>query len=352
MLSPIIFLIIVLLVALTFTFINGFHDTANSIATTVSTRVLSPKAAIAMAAILNFVGAYVSTTFFGSGSVAGTISKGLVSGTVEQHVITSALVAAIIWGLFTWKRGLPSSSSHALIGGLLGAAIVDAMSTNSIQWNGVLDKVIIPLIASPIIGLLAGFLVMNLLFEILRGLSQYMVNRWFSKLQIVSSAFMAFSHGSNDAQKTMGIITMSLLTLNATHPGELPQWMLPSASHAIPFWVIILCAVVMALGTSLGGWRIIKTMGVNMIKLNPIGGFAAETSAAIVIETASLLGAPVSTTHVISAAIMGVGSAKRLSAVRWSVARNIVISWVFTIPVAVILGGIVDLAMKPLFSLF
>lgn len=319
----------VVILALTFDFINGFHDTANSIATSVSTRVLTPRMAIIMAASLNFVGALMSE------KVAKTISKGLVNGSVEQYVIISALLAAIIWNLITWYYGIPSSSSHALIGGLIGASIVYAWSFEKVIWQGVWSKVVLPLISSPIIGFLFGWLIMSLLFKLLASLSQQVVNRWFSKLQILSAAFMAYSHGNNDAQKSMGIITLGLVSSGVI-----------TADHGIPIWVKIACAVAMGLGTSIGGWKIIKTMGVNMIRLQPIGGFAAETAAAVVIETASHFGAPVSTTHVISTSIMGVGAAKRLSAVRWALARNIVWAWVITIPITALLGAIATALFK------
>jgi PiT family inorganic phosphate transporter len=322
-------LISVVILALSFDFINGFHDTANAIATTVSTRVLPPRVAIIMAAVLNFVGALVNT------SVAKTISSGLVLGNVEQYVIMAALISAIIWNLITWYFGIPSSSSHALIGALVGANIAYALSFEKIIWTGVLDKVVIPLLASPIIGFLFGFIIMTFLFNVLSSLSQQIVNKWFSKLQIVSAAFMAFAHGSNDAQKSMGIITLALVSSG-----------LISQSVGVPLWVKIACAISMALGTSIGGWKIIKTMGSNMIKLQPIGGFAAETAAALVIQTASLMGAPLSTTHVISSSIMGVGAAKRKSAVNWSLARSIVWAWIFTIPVNALLGALITLAIK------
>lgn len=324
-----IVLITVIILALSFDFINGFHDTANSIATSVSTRVLSPRQAILMAAVLNFIGAMVSS------KVAKTISGGLVNGSIPEYVIIAAVLAAIIWDLVTWYFGIPSSSSHALIGGLVGAAIAFASSTDKIIWNGVLQKVIIPLVTSPVIGFLLGFVFMRFLFKALRPFSQRFVNRWFSKLQIISAAFMAYSHGNNDAQKSMGIITLALISA-----GVLPQ------GADVPWQVMIACALAMALGTSVGGWKIIKTMGVNMIRLQPIGGFAAETAAAAVIETASAIGAPVSTTHVISSSIMGVGSAKRVSAVRWALARNIVWAWVLTIPVTAIIGAIITYVLK------
>jgi len=319
-----IMLIIVVVLAIAFDFINGFHDTANAIATSVATRVLSIRAAIIMAATLNFAGALMSE------KVAKTISKGIVNDLkLSLAVVAAALLAAIIWNLITWYFGIPSSSSHALIGGLIGASVAHSWSLEVVSWNTVLYKVILPLLASPIVGYLAGLFLMSFLYKALRKVSNSIVNRIFAKLQIVSAAFMAFSHGNNDAQKSMGIIALALLVSGQMGPND-----------SIPVWVKLSCALAMALGTSIGGWKIIKTMGVNMIKLQPIGGFAAETGAALVIETATAFGMPVSTTHVISTAIMGVGSSKRLSAVRWSVARSIVWAWVLTIPLTMLLGGI------------
>lgn len=325
-------LIAVIVLALIFDFINGFHDTANSIATSVSTRVLTPRMAIIMAAVLNFAGALVSE------NVAKTISKGLVNGTLEQYVIVAALLAAILWDLITWYFGVPSSSSHALIGGLVGASVAFAGGLDKVIWSGVWEKVILPLITSPIIGFIFGYLVMTLIYFLTRNASQRGVNKVFSKLQIASAAIMSYAHGNNDAQKSMGIITLALVSAGV--------W---SADAGIPIFVKIACALAMAAGTSIGGWRIIKTMGMNMIKLQPVGGFAAETSAAIVIEAATALGAPVSTTHVISSAIMGVGASKRLSAVRWSLVKSIVFAWVFTIPVTAILGAIITMVIKAIF---
>jgi PiT family inorganic phosphate transporter len=319
----------VIILALVFDFINGFHDTANSIATVVSTRVLTPRLAIVMSACFNFIGALVSV------NVATTISKGIVEGNVAQYVIIAALIGAIIWDLATWYFALPSSSSHALIGSLIGAAIVAAGGFGSVQWGNVLDKVIIPLVTSPLIGFFMGFLVMKGLFILLQKFSQRTVNKWFSKLQILSACFMAYSHGGNDAQKSMGIITLALVSAGAL-----------SASSGIPVWVKIICALSMAAGTSVGGWKIIKTIGVNMITLQPIGGFAAETSAAAVIQVMTAMGSPVSTTHVISSAIMGVGSAKRFSAVRWTVAKNIIKTWFLTIPATILLGALACLIGK------
>lgn len=322
-------LIVVIILALSFDFINGFHDTANSIATSVSTRVLSPRTAILMAAVLNFAGAMVSS------KVAKTISGGVVQGSLPEYVIIAAIIAAIIWDLITWYIGIPSSSSHALIGGLVGAAIAYAASLDTIIWSGVWEKVVLPLITSPIVGFILGFAIMNGLFELLRPFSQRFVNRWFSKLQIFSAAWMSFSHGSNDAQKSMGIITLALIS-----SGYLPR------GSGVPWEVMMACAIAMALGTSVGGWKIIKTMGVNMIRLQPIQGFAAETAAAAVIEIATSIGAPVSTTHVISSSIMGVGAAKRLSAVRWALARNIVWAWLLTIPVTAFIGALITALIK------
>lgn len=322
-------LIAVIIIALTFDLINGFHDTANAIATSVSTRVLTPRLAIIMAAVANFVGALFST------GVAHTISSGLVNGSLEQYVIIAALLAAIIWDLLTWYLGIPSSSSHALIGGLVGAAIVYAASVDKVIWTGVFNKVVIPLFTSPLIGFVFGFLIMKLLYRIVRKATRNSVHKVFSVLQIISAATMAFSHGSNDAQKSMGIITLALVSAGL--------W---QQTAGIPLWVTIACALVMAIGTSIGGWKIIKTIGVNMIKLEPIGGFAAETGAAAVILTMTALHAPVSTTHVISSSIMGVGASKRLSAVRWSLVKNIVTSWIITIPASMLLGAGITLLFK------
>lgn len=315
-------LVLVIILAILFDFINGFHDTANSIATSVSTKVLTPFAATVMSAFLNFVGAMVSV------NVATTIASGIVFGTLSPYVIAAALCGAIVWDLLTWYIALPSSSSHALIGSLVGSAIVVSGSLSTVNWLNIWYKVIIPLFTSPVIGFAIGFCVMKLLYRILRRAKQQPVTKLFSKLQIGSAALMAYSHGSNDAQKTMGIITMALVS-----GGFL------KASDGIPVLVKVICALSMACGTSLGGWRIIKTVGMNMIKLKPVEGFAAETSAATVIQIMTAFGAPVSTTHVISSAIMGVGSSKRFSAVRWKTAKDIVIAWVVTFPATILLGA-------------
>ena len=312
-----VLLLVVLGLAVLFDYINGFHDTANAIATSVSTRALKPEHAILMSATANFVGALTGT------AVAKTISSGLATtpdGPVGQTIVAAALVGAIVWNLVTWRFGIPSSSSHALIGGLLGA-VVASVGAGAIKVDGVMTKVILPLVVSPIAGVLGGFLLMVLLLNVFRRANPQRINERFRRLQLISAAFMAFSHGSNDAQKTMGIMTLALIAA-----GVLP------ADSAIPLWVIVLAATAISFGTAAGGWRIIKTMGQRVVKLDPVHGFAAETTAPTIILTASHFGMPVSTTHVISSAIIGVGSSDRLSAVRWGVAGNIVIAWILTIP--------------------
>lgn len=316
-------LIAVLVAAFTFEFINGFHDTANAIATTVYTRALPPRVAILMSALMNFIGALMSE------KVAMTIAHGLVDVQLELYVILAALLGAIIWDLFTWWQGIPSSSSHALIGSLIGATIVFSNGTQHIIWEGVLWKVVIPLFTSPVIGLLLGFCFMKLVFELFADWRPSKANGLFHKAQIASSMFMAYSHGNNDAQKTMGIITLALIG-----SGEL------AAGSGVPLWVKLFCAATMALGTSIGGQRIMKTVGGGVTKLEPVVGFVSETSSAIAIETMTAFGAPVSTTQVVTTAIMGAGSAKGAKKVRWGVAKSIVKAWFTTLPATMILGGI------------
>ena len=309
-------LIVVLVLAVSFDYINGFHDTANAIATSVSTRALRPSHAILMSATANFIGALTGT------AVAKTIASGIAttpSGDAGQIVVAAALVGGIVWDLITWRLGIPSSSSHALIGGLIGASVA-AGGVESLQLDGIYTKVLVPLFASPVIGIVGGFIFMVVLLNIFRRAHPRRINDRFRRLQVLSAAYMALSHGSNDAQKTMGIITLALVSAGIL------------AEPTVPLWVIFLSATAMALGTAAGGWRIIRTMGQKVVKLDPVHGFAAETTAATVIFGASALGVPVSTTHVISSAIMGVGSSDRLSAVRWGVAGNIVVAWVLTIP--------------------
>jgi PiT family inorganic phosphate transporter len=319
-----ILLIVVIGLAVLFDYINGFHDTANAIATSVSTRALKPEHAIHMSATANFVGALTGT------AVAKTIATGLAttpSGADGQTVVAAALVGAIAWNLLTWRLGIPSSSSHALIGGLLGAVVV-SVGFDAINVEGVRDKVLLPLVLSPVAGITIGFLFMVVLLNVFRRSHPQRLNERFRRLQVLSAAYMAFSHGSNDAQKTMGIMTLALFTA-----GVIPD-------QHIPLWVILLAATAISLGTAAGGWRIIKTMGQRVVKLDPVHGFAAETTAATIIFTASHFGMPVSTTHVISSAIMGVGASDRFSAVRWGVAGNIVTAWVLTIPASAFVAAI------------
>jgi PiT family inorganic phosphate transporter len=310
-----VLLLVIIVLGLTFDFINGFHDTANAIATVVATRVLSPGRAVLMAGVLNFVGALSGT------AVATTVGKGIISPeSTTQTLVVSALIAAIAWNLVTWYYGLPSSSSHALIFSLVGAGVATS-GWSAVQVGG-LEKTFQGLVFSPVLGFLSAFLVMVVLLNLFARSFPATVTRIFGRAQLVSAAWMAFSHGSNDAQKTMGVITMALASY--LHWG--------GSNWEVPVWVIVAAAISMGLGTSIGGWRIIRTIGLRVVELRPIHGFAAETSAATVIEAASRLGIPVSTTHTISTAIMGVGSTRRLSAVRWGIAGQIVLGWVFTIP--------------------
>jgi len=323
-------LLAVLGLAVAFDYINGFHDTANAIATSVSTRALKPGWAIAMSAVANFAGALTGT------AVARTVGAGLIDTNVEsQSVIAAALVGAIIWNLLTWRLGIPSSSSHALIGGLLGAALISA-GFGSWQVDGIVGKVLLPLVGSPIIGFTIGLLLMVLIFNVFRRAHPAKLNGVFRRLQVLSAAWMAFSHGSNDAQKTMGIMTLALVAADV-----IPEF-------RVPLWVILIAATAISLGTAAGGWRIIKTMGSKVVKLDPVHGFAAETTAATVIFTASQFGMPVSTTHVISSAIIGVGSSDRFKSVRWSVARSIVTAWVLTLPASAAAAAIAYLILSPI----
>jgi PiT family inorganic phosphate transporter len=323
-------LVVVIVLAVVFDYINGFHDTANAIATSVSTRALKPEWAIAMSATANFGGALLGT------AVAVTVSSGLIDPNVEsQTVIAAALVGAIAWNLLTWRLGIPSSSSHALIGGLLGASLISA-GFSSWQIDGIVFKVLLPLVASPLIGFTFGLLFMALLFNLFRRAHPVRVNAGFRRAQVVSAAYMAFSHGSNDAQKTMGIMTLALVTAGV------------QTSYEPPVWVILTAASALSLGTAAGGWRIIKTMGQKVVKLDPVHGFAAETTAASVITVASHFGMPVSTTHVISSAILGVGSSDRLKTVRWGVARSIVTAWLLTLPAAGLTAAVAYLVLNPI----
>lgn len=311
--------IVVVILALIFDYINGFHDTANAIATSVSTKALSPRNAILIAASLNFVGALSGT------AVAATIGKSIVMPElVTPLVIIAALIGAIFWNLFTWYFGIPSSSSHALIGGLTGAVIA-GFGAAQVNWQGFI-KIFSGLLIAPVVGLIVGSLFMTVLFWMFRRSSPAKTNQGFRKLQILSACMASFAHGSNDAQKSMGIITMVLVG-----GGFL-------TTFNVPLWVKICCALAMAAGTAMGGWKIIRTMGGKIFRIEPINGFAADFTSSVVIYCASLMGAPVSTTHVVSSSIMGVGAAKRLKGVRWNIARQIVIAWFVTIPSAALVA--------------
>lgn len=321
-----ILIVVVVLLALSFDFTNGFHDTANAIATTVSTRALAPRTAVLMAGILNFIGALMFS------GVAKTIGGKVADPFKIQHgmwIVFAALLAAIIWNLLTWYLGIPSSSSHALIGGLSGA-VIGAAGFAGINAHG-FATIIQALVISPISALIIGYILMTVLKWLFGNTSPFRVNRWFRFLQIFSAAFQAFTHGTNDAQKTMGVITFALIA--GGYQSQLD----------IPLWVKVLCALAMGFGTATGGWRIIRTVGSKIIRLEPINGFASDLTSATVILTATLLRQPVSSTHVISSAIMGTGAAKRFRQVKWGVAGNIVIAWLITIPIS---GGIAFLLAK------
>jgi PiT family inorganic phosphate transporter len=364
--------LVVILVALVFEYINGFHDTANSIATVVATKVLSPGQAVLLAACTNFAGALMGT------AVAKTISSGLIDANVvamTPQLLICALLGATIWDLITWWWGLPSSSSHALVGGLCGAALAAAGDSWSamIWWQGgahwwegkgLLPKVVVPMVVSPIAGFVLGYTIMGLLFALLSTLGDRgplkhamrprTVNAVFGKIQILSSSAMGISHGLNDAQKTMGIIALALA--GATAAGSLdgvPQWLsflripeLADHGFTIPVWIKAVCALVMAAGTMAGGWRIIRTLGHKMVKLQPMNGVAADIASSTVIITASTLGIPVSTTHNVSSAIMGVGAAKRANAIKWTVVERMVWAWILTLPIAGALAWVLVEALR------
>jgi len=318
----IMILVLVIIAALFFAYSNGFHDSANAIATVVSTKVLSPRIAVTYGALLNFAGA-----FFGT-QVAKTIGVGLIaSGSIDQTVILCALLGAIIWNIITWFYGLPSSSSHTLIGGLIGAAVVHA-GFAAVNMHGVTYKVLIPMVASPILGMLIAFGFVSSLLRMFHKITAHSANKYFGQLQLISSGLMAFSHGANDTQKTMGIVTIALVNFYALK------------TFNVPTWVTVVCALSMGLGTIIGGWRIIRTMGQKVIKLKPVHGFAAETSASGILLIASHLGIPLSTTHVISGSIIGAGSSRRFSAVKWSVVGNMVFAWILTIPISMFFAGL------------
>ncbi len=330
MLDPaFVLLCLVILAALLFDYINGFHDTANAIATCVSTRALSVRAAIVMAALLNFAGAMIST------KVAGTIGKGIVdSSNVTQMVVLAAVIGAIVWDLITWYYGLPSSSSHAIIGGIMGSVFAHA-GLSALKWAG-LQKIILALLISPILGTIISFIFMMIIYRVFGNKSPSTLNNNFRRLQIGSAAFMAFSHGTADAQKSMGVITLALVSFGVLK------------TFAVPWEVMVACATAMAFGTAAGGWRIIKTVGHDFVKLQPVHGFCVETASAAVILGASAFGLPTSTTHVITSSILGVGLSKRINAVNWNVAKRILIAWVLTIPASALAAYLTYQVMSPL----
>jgi inorganic phosphate transporter, PiT family len=318
-------LVIVVVTALAFDFTNGFHDTANAIATSVSTRALSPRTAVLIASVLNFAGAFISL------KVAATVAQGIVdSSAATTTVVFAGLIGAIAWNLATWYFGLPSSSSHALIGGLVGAAFV-ASGTDAVNGNGLIEKVIVPGLVAPVLAFLVAGISILVAYRVVGRIRPGPVNRGYRLGQIVSGSLFALAHGTNDAQKTMGIITLALIAHGDLSPDRFD----------VPTWVIVSSAGAIALGTYSGGWRIIRTMGNRIIKMDPAQGFSAQGAGAAVVLTASHLGYPLSTTHVISGGIMGAGAAKRLSAVRWGLAGNIAVAWVLTLPASALIGGIV-----------
>ncbi|HEY4371448.1 MAG TPA: anion permease [Burkholderiales bacterium] len=326
-------LLLLIVIALAFDFMNGFHDAANSIATVVSTGVLKPQYAVAFAAFFNFVAYFLFPLH-----VAATIGKDIIDASIVDHyVVFGALVAAVAWNIITWLYGIPSSSSHALIGGLVGAAVAKA-GTGSLVAAGLI-KTIVFIVLSPMLGFLFGSILMVSVSWIFVRSTPYKVDKWFRRLQFVSASLYSLGHGGNDAQKTIGIIWMLLLAANLANPHGLPAWMHTSKDEP-PLWVAGACYITMAAGTMFGGWRIVKTMGQKITKLKPVGGFCAETGGAITLFLASALGIPVSTTHTITGAIVGVGSARKLSAVRWGVAGNIVWAWILTIPCSAFIAAV------------
>jgi inorganic phosphate transporter, PiT family len=344
--SALVILVIVVALALAFDYINGFHDTANAVATVVSTNVLPGRTAVLLAAAANFIGAFVGV------GVAKTIGGDITDPkSITQLVVAAALLGAILWNLLTWYYGIPSSSSHALIGGLVGAVwchrVLHGGGTGESIWALITSPGVMltlkALVLSPLCGMIGGFVLMVVLIWLVRRMRPTTVNRSFRVLQLGSAGFMAFAHGSNDAQKAMGIITLALGTYAASQGAT-------EIDRNVPFWVVVACATSMALGTASGGWRIMKTMGHRIIKLRPINGFAAETAASLVILVATWLKAPVSTTHVISSSIMGVGASKRVSAVRWGVAQNMLIAWVLTLPVSAAVSALTYLVLHEIFG--
>jgi inorganic phosphate transporter, PiT family len=324
-------LVAVVVVALFFDFTNGFHDTANAIATSVSTRALSPRTAVLFAAVLNFAGAFVSL------EVAATVATGIVdAGVVTLEVVLAGLVGAITWDLITWYFGLPTSSSHALIGGIAGSALA-ASGADVVKWGGLVEDVLIPSLVAPLVGVAFAFALVLVIWWIVRQRAPGLVNRVFRRLQVGSAGFVAFTHGTNDAQKTMGIIALALVATGH----------LDAEEFDVPLWVITSAAAAMALGTYVGGWRIIRTLGQRVAKLEPPQGFAAETATATILWFTGTVGFPVSTTHTISGAVLGAGAIRGFSAVRWGVAGNILVAWLLTLPAAGAIGAGMEVLTRP-----
>lgn len=324
--------VIVIILAVTFDFLNGFHDASNVVATIISTKAVEPVYALVFAGVGNFVGPFL----FGT-KIAKTIGTNITDPSlITSNVIICGLVGAIIWNIFTWYFGLPSSSSHAIIGGIFGSVLV-AKGVDFIKWKG-FGEIILVLITSPIIGLIFGFVIQKIFLSISYGFKPTQANKFYRFLQIPTSLALSLSHGTNDAQKSMGIITMTLISANFLN------------SFHVPFWVVFVCAFAMGLGTLLGGWRIIKTVGMGIYKLRPIHGFSSQFSAATVILGASLIGGPVSTTHIVSSSIMGVGTAERIKSVKWQTAMNIFQAWIFTIPASGCVAGLVYFILKLFFQ--
>ena len=331
MLTAWLLLVLTVATALFFDYTNGVHDCANAVASTVSTKVMSPGAAVLMAGVLNFAGALLGT------KVAETVGKGIINtGMVNNSrtILLAALLGAILWNLFTWYLGLPSSSSHALIGGLMGAAVA-SQGWGVLQYRNIVGKILIPLVGSPLVGFVGGYVLMLLLARLTRHWRYQVADGLFRKLQIGAAGLMALSHGLNDAQKTMGLITLTLIVFGRLAPTE-----------GVPQWVKIACATAMGAGTLTGGWKIIRTMGMKIFKMRPVHGFASQFATALVILTASSVGAPISTTQVVSSSVLGVGSSKTLRAVNWGVGRDLVIAWIFTIPASALVGALCQMALN------
>jgi PiT family inorganic phosphate transporter len=325
-------LVVTVVFALAFDFTNGFHDTANAVATSVSTRALSPRLAVTVAAIANLAGAFVTT------AVATTVGKGIIDANLAtEKTVLAAVIGAIVWNLITWWQGLPSSSSHALIGGLIGAALVQS-GVDGVEWHGVVHKVMIPALLAPTIALGAAFLVLLGIYWLFRWMTPGLANRTFRLGQLASGTFVAFTHGANDAQKTMGVIALALFAHGSID------------TFYIPDWVKVAAGVAIAAGTYVGGWRIMRTLGQRVFQMDPPAGFASQATSGLVIYASTKYGYPLSTTHVVSGAVMGSGATKRLSAVRWGIAGSMVIAWVLTIPAAALVAALIWWPVKAVFS--